>query len=592
MENENKIEVTWNVVNGTDDKGVKRSLKMIQDNNEEKTKRDNNNKIILDFLAKGFEIHEPLGARIINGKLLFQVLYRMMSQSKMHDFTLHGAMAPYWQEDLMTHMLMTVLGRGGWDDTFRGKAGMSQNLLSLGDAFRMIGTREGTDVGFPIKFTPVDNSNVYFNVKSTAFRSTNKPVTECTIVFSGTWGRFLSLFPDAKAKGAAPGCIPRVLEGTKETSEKLGSQKVEDKIEWAYSWDLENRRFRLYAGSACTVLDEKEYSKKDEKGYIWSYDDGSGRAEDYIPVSHFMCYPSSEGFYNDSPLQYAYDIAKTYAMLMNAMGLHVKNNVFDLTIANIPQGETAKFYQKLTMAQQQLALGRRAIIPNEISASNPNGYSFQSMAVPTVINEAQAMFNELVRALEAIGIYIYGPSSPEETATKTRTNIERSIEGMRQIMEVNASNAKFELDCTLDLTKKTVRNDDQTYMNIPNSVQIDGKFHRPDYLRLGDFKTELESNHWWCDVDARSGVIRPNTLKLIEIESMMARVPPGTPEYASLLKQEAALNNVSFSDESYNRMATQPVVPGQTPTNVAGQAAGNSQPVNQQVGPIGSDALT
>ncbi len=52
--------------------------------------------------------------------------------------------------------------------------------------------------------------------------------------------------------------------------------------------------YTIFAGSACTVLEE--YNGKDYPFILTKPNKKEGEA--YIPVIHYYCMPSSEGFYN------------------------------------------------------------------------------------------------------------------------------------------------------------------------------------------------------------------------------------------------------------------------------------------------------
>jgi len=562
------ITVDWQAKDNRENEKVKKSLLMISDNAEEKALRDERNENILSFLEEGFEIHEPLGPRIITGKMLFQVLWRMLSQMKLHDFVLRGTGAEQWQEEVMTMMFNTILDRGGLDDVFRDKGGLAQNLITTGDAFCLIQAREKD--GFPVQFSALENSNVFVNLKANGMRSCTRPVRQCTVIFSGTFDEFLSNYPDAKERGCGLGKIPRTRENYGETSNTLTEvgRPQRNEVEWAYSWDLDREEYVMYVGSACTV-----YEERSGKEYVWKYKDSYGLEEAYIPVPHFKCYPSTKGFYNNSPCAYAYDISRFYAMLMNEMGLSVKHNVFNVKIVNIPQGKIPDFYRRMEAVHQQNAMGLQSFLPMEYSATNPSGVSVQSANVPSPIAEAQAMFEMLIRMMNQIGIYLEAPEIQGETATKTNTNVEMAYQSAKQIMKGNSSEFQFILDIVLDLSRKTIKDGDDSYLNITGTVNYNNNAVNPGNLyRLGDFKEQLMERHYFTELDPESGVIKPNVIRKAEIMEILAITPPGTPEYADLYGRLRAMNNLKLSPEQSTNLLQNPGLTG----NINGQVgAGN-----------------
>jgi hypothetical protein len=139
-------------------------------------------------------------------------------------------------------------------------------------------------------------------------------------------------------------------------------------------------------------------------------------------------------------------------------------------------------------------------------------------------------------------------------------------------MKGNSTEFQFILDVSLSLSKKAIKTNDQTYMNITGAVQYGDGYKRPDFFRLGDFKAQLNEKHWFAELDPESGVIKPNSIRKAELAELIAMTPPGTPEYLDLYQRMRVLNNAGLSPASMTKLAQNPQalnptppVPGQPP---------------------------
>lgn len=561
----NDEEYNTDIQPGLDNPGVRDAIKLINSVYTQKNERDTRNQAINDLFEAGFTIQEPNGPKKINTKMLQQAVWRVFNKIKPLDFTYHGSQAPDWLEDVVTEGMSTVLKIGGYDSSFRDKGSMMLNVLMYGDGFRMIGTKGSK--GFPIEYMPITNSNIYINTRANAIRNVNKPATKCAVIFSGSWDEAIDLFPEA-ATIAGPGKIPRDISNLKETDQTY-LQRFRDTnatTEWCYYYDIEHNYYCVFMGAAGTVLEEKFGDE-----YPFTYEDYDGHDVSFIPISHYYCIPSLEGFYNHGIGDMIYDLVKLYGGIFNQLAQSVEDNVYGLNFVNLPQGESAKFFQKLQMGYEQRAIGLKPYVPIEYSAGSTNQVTVQSASLPSMIDEAQALFNLITNELKRIGIYLdeldqpNNPNGGDKTATEILSEIEQANQFVRQIMEANASETEFELMVTMEFVKKFVTSKDKTPLHITTTIKVEGNEMRPDDLTLGMLRNSLKARHWWVKVNDRTGVIPSATMRRAQFENMLQFVQPGSPQAISILKNVGMLDDVNIDFDQMQQQSQQMagIAPGQ-----------------------------
>lgn len=564
------------VTDNSNDPAVKDFLRLITDNYTQKNQKDTKNQTIIDLFEGGFEIKEPRGPKKINSKKVIQAIWRVASLLKPHGFTMHGAQAQPWEEKLMTAGTQTILRKGGCYSSFRDKGGVAMNLLMFGDGFRLIGAK--MESGFPIEFIPLANSNFYCDTRATSMRGGSKPVTKAAAIFSGTWNQFCSYFPKM-AKKAGAGRLPRETSHYKETDQSyLQRVKQDEQItEWGYYYDIENRVYNLCVGSKCTIIEQKIGNK-----YPYVYKDEEGREIPYIPISQYSCIPSVQGFYNHGIPELIYDLVLLYAGIFNQMAQSIEDHVSPLEFVNLPQGEEAKFFEKLEMAYQERALGRRALVPITQSAAGGNNVGLQAFTTSTLINEAEALFNRIDLELKRLGIYLDEPETAgasNTTATEILSNIENSNRFSRQIMEFNGSEAEFELNVAIDMAKKFIKSSDKTPLNITTMLNIDGKSVRPDFATLGLYKKALKEKHWFFSVNTR--VKESEVMRRAELSGTLPLHSPGSQTFNQIVRELTELGNVDYVEEA----AMPP------PSTPQGQASPDASMVSQSPDEVARDEI-
>ncbi len=539
------------MIQAQNSKGVPLARKVMQLSYTDKYTQDSTNESINAVYRGASTVLQPKSPNYIGPKKLYQSIWKTANRTKPLDFEMHGTAVNDDQtidettEQIVTEGFATVLKRGNYDATFRDKGGMGYNLLMYGDAFRMIGKRG--EKGFPVEFINITNNNLYVSVQSTGFRRGNKPVTEAVAVFSGTKDEFLALFPSMKRfSDQIYGTIPREqieIKDLDQTTTQVfnGGSGENNIVEWAYYFNRIKKIYTLFVGGNCLVVEEKTGDK-----YPYVFTDAEGREQTYIPISHYICVPSAEGFYNIGLGALLYDLAIADAETLNDMIGSIKENTYPLTFANVPEALVESFGQLLEMGYRMRKAGQRAIVP---LPQGPGGTSYtpaQPLQNAGDMNGATLLRNAYDLEFKRIGVHLDEPEAADATATQTLRDEQNANAFVQNFMEYNASETEFELYVVLDLLKKLVKKGDKTPLNI--RAAIEGTEYRG--FTLGQLKDEVTKFHYFFDVDSRSGAIPSSTVKRAKLTSALDSLTPDDPMRADVFAELMAFDGIDLKKQA------------------------------------------
>lgn len=564
-----------------DNKAVATFLKLIRDNDSQKSEIDQKNRLVRDMIESGFEIGEPTGPRRINTKKLYQAFWKTMQRVRLLDFTLHASNRAEHYEKMATDGITTMLRQGGYVSMFRDKAGLFQNGFGYGYAFGTFGTREGK--GVPFEFQALANDNVYVDTRATAMRSGSKPVKRAVVITSMTWAEFAADYPEWKDK-VMPGRIPRDTYSTELDQAEEQDQNEHDIIEVADGYDSISQTYVRFAGSHCVVMEEIT-----GKEYPFKFMDKTRQEETpYIPVIHFKCMPSFKGFYDHGIFAAIYDLAMLYQKILNQMGNFTVEGVDPVRWISVPAGEASKVFAKWDAALQMRAQGKTPLVPLEYDPANPGGNQInaQALQVNSLINEAQIMFDRIDLEIRRFGIQI-DEADNNELATAILADEENANRFVKQVMEMNASEFEFIMKVVIDQIPKTVKESDDTLVQMTTKVLVDEQGEDPFMLdassvTYGMISKELKEYPYFPKINARSGADM-NKLKSAQIARVLQMTQPGTKAYFDLMAQFSHSNDIDQDQFAFGAQRQQPQ-----------QQPQGGQPASQDLAPEPSatDALT
>jgi len=531
------------------DKTLERALKTISKNIDQKVRHDGQLGLIQRLFEEGFEVRDPAGTKKIGSKVLLQALWRIVNKMKFLDFQIHGTGKDEIIEKVVTDGIWTVAEEGGLIRALRDKGGAFFNLSLYGDGFIYVGTDEKTT--YPIKFSPISPSNLYVDNYATGFRSggIGKDVTECVVVYTMSpeeaVKRYGDKFPKIKQ---AKGRIKRYLSLNKDQERTFQQEsKVQsDIVEVGFYYNINKKEYLMFAGNEGIILDKKLGDK-----YPFIKD-----KEPYIPIAHFICQPSSKGFWNYGIGHILYDMAIITRRLLNMGVGHVDENVYPITLVNVPQGEAGDFFNKLQLAHEMRAAGKKGVVAIEYDPNNPGAGRVNADALitqSTLMTEWQVLLNRLDQEIKRMGINLddMGRSS-NPTASQVIAEEENADAFVRQVMEYNASECKFIVELTMDFTKKFIKTNDDTSLNLTTSIGLtgEGEIDVKD-ITMGAIADELRKNRYFVKVNSRTGALPSNVMRIAQLNRQMSITPPDSPAFVKLWQKYAKLNDVELSAEDY-----------------------------------------
>jgi hypothetical protein len=544
---------TKKIKDDLENKNVKKLTKLISDNYSDKVEHDNQVQLIQDLFEEGFTVSDPAGTRKISSLMLQQALWNVVSKLKFLDFQIHGTNVDEMTEKLVTDGVSTVLDEGGLSSTLRNKNGTFWQMALYGDGFIAIGTDDTRD--YPVTFSLISVSNIYVDTHAEGVRSggKGKNATEMLIVYSMSQNEAERLYPDLK-KYDCTGKLPRQINMGKEleqTYNQTDQQNQKKDIEIGYYYNSSEKIYLIVAGSTCTILEEKI-----DKDYPFVRE-----GVPYIPISQFLCMPASKGFYNKGIGQALYRLAIITRRLRNMMVGHLNENVFPITLTNVPQGEAASFFNKLALAEEMRAQGKKGMVAMEYDPTNPNSSRVSTEALSTpngLVQEWQLVMEDFNREIARLGIYLDAPDrGANVTATQIAAEEEAQSAWIKQIGEYNADESKFLIDTAIDFIKKFVKKSNDTPLNLTTRYTTEGGLKLQIPATLGGLSDELKKNRYFIKLNVRSGSVPSNIMRISELSQQLAITPPGSPAYMQILQSIAKVRDLDFKAEQL----TPPVAP-------------------------------
>lgn len=538
------------------DQSIKDALRLIQDNFDNKRIKDSANTAINALFKEGFDVSEPVGARKITSAMLQKIMWRVMRKITPHKFELQGSQRPEWMETLMTFGLDTLAEKAEYKRLLTFKQGIYWNMFLYGDAYYLTGTQENENI--PIVYGLVPNSNLYVDQFATNMRATKgRNAIQVLVVFSMATDQAYSMYPSLK-RDQIKGCIPRDIGQLANIETGRNNQQtwknMDSIVEVGYYFDIRDTlkpKFTIFAGANC-----KQVLKANNDAYPFIKDN-----EPYIPVGNRMCMPSAEGFYNYGIGDLFYRLSIAARRLLNMAYGHAEDSVYPVTLVNVAQGESSKFFMSLQEAMKGRAIGKKPIVPIEYDPTNPRSSSVaaQSLITNAAISEFQMMYDMIYREIRQLGVTLDDLDvNPQATQYQIAAEEEKQTAWIKQVQEYNAPEAQNDLDVMLDFGKKFIKKSNRTPIDIPYSIDINGERVKPHSLTLGDWADELRKHHYYARVDSSSGFIESNVLKQVRIQRIMPYLAPGTKAFMENIREFAALNGRDINIDDMQPKQEQP----------------------------------
>jgi len=548
----------------TEDEAVKLALKCLDATRFTKVEKDQKNLKIQQLREEGFSVKTPAGVRRVNSKMLAQGEIKFTSRMKPLDWRLHGTGRPEFMEALVTAGVSTVMQMGGFTNALVNKGGAFSKLYNFGDGYVLLGSNPDEDGKSPIVFMAIPNEGVYWDAFSTVVRGAwGLSATQCCVIFSYEKEEARRLYPDLPED--THGKIPRTLNQYKDLDRKWEQkmQTEQNECEVAHFFNIAKGVHLIFAGNTCKVIELNQGSD-----YPFYYHTAEGRKEDFIPVLDFMCLFATEGMYNHGFGEVIYDIAVTRRQIKN-MGVNHTLDVADpLWNFNLPKGEGDKFPEKMRLAQELRAQGKKGFITTEYDTANPGGnqVSVNPLMAGNATEEWITIDNELMKELNRFGLNLddvdYSPN-PNQMEIMKKEEDQSSL--IKQIQEWNSTEYQKAVEFTLEMIKRYVSKNDKTPLNLTTAVKAGDVEFKMDDATLGMVAEELRKYNYFVKVNSRSGAIPSNIMLLTQNADLMSLAQPGSPAFTSLATQRARLNDSDVRGEDF--MAPMPTGLPEEPAN-------------------------
>lgn len=580
--------IPQNVEDGKMNEGVIGALELIEKNYQTKTENDSRVQMKRYLYDEAFKGRMNTYPKFLTQKLPYQAVWQTLSRMKVLDFQIQGTGRKEWQEALVTAGVQTVLDWGGFYELWRGKNGIAFGMCVDGDAFVWI--QKNPKKGKPILFNVISCTNVYVDSGALGFRGlgAGREATKAVVIFSYSWGQFCKLYPDVADK-VTIGKIPRDFF-SKETGRVQIKEvdRQEDLIEVAHAYDIDNDVYTSFAGASCTVIEQLEGDAYPHKH----------KGESFIPVVQFFGIPSGDGFWNYSLMDLLWDISDSGTKLKNMEMGHVWENTWPLVNLSLPQGEAAKYIEKMTTAYEMRANGYNGIIVNEYDPQNPYDVKADSLTTDNMGQDWAVVQQTLDTETQRSGIVLdSGDLGADPTRFQLMAEEDKKTAFVKKMLEDNASNFQAIVEYTMDAIQSMSRND-QTPLNLRVEVieteddqaetamdammeagapeaeamqttdeMLQGGMFKPKKMpkrevnnkTLGWVAGELKDYNYFVDIDARSGAYTTELVKLAKLEGIVAE--PGTKAYAKVSSERAKLQGLDIDEDDFNPEAPEQEMP-------------------------------
>ena len=393
-------------------------------------------------------------------------------------------------------------------------------------------------------------------------RGNGRRVTKQVVIQSMSYGEMLELYPEAKGK-AGTGKIPRDLNFYKETGRSYlqTEEAYGDLTEVAHYYDIQNKVYIVFIGTSCTII--KDLRKK-KYPFVRN-------GKPYIPNIHLMCWPSKDGFWNHGIGDMLYKLCVMSRRMLNLGTGQAEDNVYPITLVNVPNQQASKFFNNLISAHEMRAQGKKGFVAMEYDPNSPNSSQVSANQLLTQgdFSSWGAIFDRLDLEIQRLGINLNDiEAGSNVTATQIMLEEESSNALVKQIGEYNASEYKFAVDLTIDMMKKFIKKNNDTPVHLTTKVKVEGQEVPMESITLGAVADELRKHDYFVKINSRTGAIPSNTMQQAQISRLLAVTQPGTPAFVKLQTQLAQLNDRDLGSEEFAPPA--PEMPTGSPDDVSG----------------------
>ena len=470
---------------------------------------------IQDLYSEQFSLERHGGKKMLNGFLLFQCLWKTATKMKIPDFTIcHKSLDEKTLFDVNL-AINSIVRDSCLVNAFTDKTAVFFRSLLFGDAF----VRIGASYDSPIKFETCSIQDIWIDSNALEMRSSggNIDVDELAISYYYSKSEFDSLYPNFSNKVIA-GKVP-FFDGSDEG----------DFVQVVHYYSRSRREYIVLAGSnAVSVFSVC--------GDDYPYYDLHNKP--YIPVLHFACFPSLDGFYNSGLGNLLYNLHIETRRLMNMAISAISNRVDPLYTITMKKSKIAEFQNWFYKALEAKSRGEMGIIPVDTDENGNAEYGrVQSIIGEELSNEFERLLAQYDQIVKRLGINLDDISYSGDTARHTILREENSSNFVRQIIEQNSSEFRFAIECILSAIRDFVAHDDNS---------------RIASMTMGELSQILADDGFYVDVDLRSGAYLNNAFEIAKIDEVLKHLPRESKAYSKVISERSKLLGVEIQEDDLN----------------------------------------
>lgn len=460
---------------------------------------------IQNLYAEQFSLAKTGGKRALNGFLLFQCLWKTITKMRMLDYRLKS---PGLDEDVLAVVrdaVDNVVRKSGLTDAFTEKSGAFFRGLLFGDAF----IRIGSSAEQTIRFEACSLNDVWIDPLALEMRSEGGGIDaqEMAVSYHYSVEGFKKAYPEF-AKKEIKGAVPFY--------DFAVDDEKKDFVQVVHYYSKRDERYIVLAGAEALTI-------KEASGVSYPFHDLGGRP--YLPLLHFVCFPSLSGFYNAGLGNLLYNLHVETRRLMNMAIAAIANRVDPLYTITMKKSKIAEFQNWVYKALEAKSRGEMGIIPMEVDENGQGEYGqVRSLIGERMSSEFERLFAQYDQIVKRIGINLDDLGYDGGTARQALIREESANGFVRQIMEQNAAELRFAIESVLSAIRDFVPHDDKTLVAV--AAKVGGEPVKG--VTLGMVSEILGRYEFCVEVDSTSGAYPSHVAELGRIDELIGFLPAGS----------------------------------------------------------------
>ena len=247
-------------------------------------------------------------------------------------------------------------------------------------------------------------------------------------------------------------------------------------------------------------------------GDDYPFKDKDGNPE--LPGYQFMCFPSTQGQYNEGLGSLFYRIHIQLKQLLNMAVAAVQNRVDPVYLVSLETEDQGELENKILKALQDKRQGGMGIVSlgRNTRTGSPKAQQIQSLIGENMTSEFERMLTQYDLLIKRIGINLDDIPQTVDTATQAQLAEQAANGFVEQIMEINADEIKRVYEGLLTDIRDFVDEDDDTLIRSDvEPVREEGQEVTANSPTLGGISMALNEFSFEVIVEKRSGS-HPNFL--------------------------------------------------------------------------------